>query len=87
MNAVNEFGTLVNLVPVLSFSNILLNAKTNGIKTTINQGSYIIYTFNATTIYRFISTLADANGYPIEDSFYNTLSNNALTDKIAERNL
>lgn len=61
-------------------------ATTNGVDVAITGGTYLIYNYNGTTIYRFISTASDANGYPVEDSFYATLSGGALSGKICQRN-
>jgi len=61
-------------------------AATNGVDVAITGGTYLIYNYNGTTIYRFISTASDANGYPVEDAFYATLSGGALSGKICQRN-
>jgi len=62
-------------------------ASTNGVSVALTGGSYLIYNYNGATIYRFISTASDANGYPTEDAFYTTLSGGALSGKICQRNL
>jgi len=61
-------------------------ATTNGVDVAITGGTYLIYNYNGTTIYRYISTASDANGYPVEDSFYATFSGGALSGKICQRN-
>ena len=61
-------------------------ATTNGVDVAITGGTYLIYNYNGTTIYRYITTASDANSYPIEDAFYATLSDGALSGKICQRN-
>jgi hypothetical protein len=36
-------------------------------------------------VYRFIATALDANGYPIQDSFYSTFSGGTLSNLISTR--
>ena len=62
-------------------------ATTNGVSVAITGGTYLVYNYNGTTVYRFITTSTDANGYPIEDSFYTTLSGGSLSGKICQRNI
>ena len=61
-------------------------ASTNGVSVSITGGTYLTYNYQGATVYRFISTASDANGYPTEDAFYTTLSGGALSGKICQRN-
>lgn len=88
MSGINRYGEILpNDLSINSFANILTNAKTNGTQTTITGGVYLIYNFLSQTIYRYLSTSKDTNGYSNEDAFYKTLSNGVLSEKIAERNV
>ena len=68
-----------------SWQYLAMNAKTNGVKTNILAGFYLSYTLQGQTIYRYITTARDANGYPLEDSFYATLSAGVLSNKLKTR--
>jgi len=71
----------------LPWSHMVLESSTNGVDVPISGGSYLVYSYQGTTVYRFISTASDTNGYPTEDAFYTTLSGGALSGKICQRNL
>ena len=68
-----------------SWQYLAMNAKTDGIKIPILAGFYLVYTLQGNTIYRYITTARDAKKYPLEDTFYATLSGGVLTNKIVTR--
>ena len=68
------------------FSEIVIEAETDGIEIPITGGTYMVYNFRGQTIYRYITTATNANGYPIEDSFYDNLTAGVLSNKITQRN-
>jgi hypothetical protein len=64
---------------------LAMNAKTDGIENPITNGYYLVYTLQGNTIYRYITTAEDANGYPNEDAFYATNTAGVLTNLIVKR--
>jgi hypothetical protein len=64
---------------------LAINGKTDGVKNDIPNGYYLNYTHQGNTIYRYITTATDANGYPNEDSFYATNTAGVLTNIIVTR--
>lgn len=68
-----------------TWEHLVTNAKTSGAETATTGGTYMIYTYKTKTIYRFLSTALDANGYNVEDSFYATLTGSTLSDLIITR--
>jgi hypothetical protein len=68
-----------------SWQYLAINGKTDGIKNDITNGYYLSYTHQGNTIYRYITTATDANGYPNEDSFYATNTAGVLTNLIVTR--
>lgn len=64
---------------------LAINAKTDGAENTITNGYYLNYDLQGVSIYRYITTATDANGYPNEDSFYATNTAGVLTNLIVTR--
>jgi hypothetical protein len=64
---------------------LALNGKTDGVEHAATGGYYMEYSLHGNTIYRFITTNEDANGYPLEDSFYSTVSGGVLSNLIVRR--
>ena len=64
---------------------LALNAKTDGVEHAATGGYYMEYSLHGNTIYRFITTNEDANGYPLEDSFYSNVSGGVLSNLIVTR--
>lgn len=56
-----------------------------GVETPIASGDVLTATFDGNTLYRFINSTDNANGYPIEDSFYDDFDGTNLTNLLATR--
>jgi len=56
-----------------------------GVETPIASGDVLTADYKGGTIYRFINSTENANGYPIEDSFYSNFDGTNLTNKIVQR--
>ncbi len=56
-----------------------------GVETTIASGEVLTADYKGGTIYRFINSTENANGYPSEDSFYSNFDGTNLTNKIVQR--
>lgn len=72
--------------PTTKFSEIIIEAETDGIEIPITGGTYMVYNFRGQTVYRYMTTATNANGYPIEDSLYDNLTAGVLSNKITQRN-
>lgn len=79
-------NAIANIVFPPKFSEIVIEAETDGIEIPITGGVYMVYNFKGQTVYRYMTTATNANGYNIEDSFYATLTAGVLSDKITQRN-
>lgn len=66
-----------------TYTDIVTNVFYNTTTTTAS-GDILTGTYRGATIYRFISNINNADGYPIEDAFYSDFN---LTTKITQRNL
>lgn len=73
-------------VPTPKFSEIIIEAETDGIEIPITGGTYMVYNFRGQTVYRYITTATNANGYPTIDTFYTTFDGTNLTGLITKRN-
>tara|TARA_R110002020_G_scaffold403349_2_gene613495 strand:+ start:4470 stop:4919 length:450 start_codon:yes stop_codon:yes gene_type:complete len=62
-----------------------MNVEYTGVETTIATGTVFECIIDSTTIYRFVNSTNNPNGYPIEDSFYETFSNPNLTNLLVSR--
>jgi hypothetical protein len=69
----------------ITWEHLAINGKTDGVDIATTGGTYLVYTYNGNTIYRFLSTAEDSNGYNVEDSFYSTLTSGTLSDLIITR--
>tara|TARA_R110002020_G_scaffold125388_1_gene282592 strand:+ start:4899 stop:5360 length:462 start_codon:yes stop_codon:yes gene_type:complete len=61
------------------------NVEYTGVETAIPSGLVLDCTIDGSTIYRFINSTNNANGYPTEDSFYSTFNNPNLSNIIVTR--
>jgi hypothetical protein len=68
-----------------TWEHLATNGKTDGVQHATTGGYYLTYTYKTKTIYRYITTATDTNGYPVEDSFYATLTGSTLSDLIITR--
>jgi hypothetical protein len=59
--------------------------RTNGVEVPTAGGYYLVYEYKGETIYRYITTGIDSNGYPLQDEFYATLTGTILTNLITKR--
>tara|TARA_R110000824_G_scaffold233208_1_gene421401 strand:+ start:173 stop:610 length:438 start_codon:yes stop_codon:yes gene_type:complete len=56
-----------------------------GAETTIASGDVLTADYKGGTVYRFINSTENANGYPSEDSFYSDFDGTNLTNLIVTR--
>tara|TARA_R110002012_G_scaffold130813_1_gene283378 strand:- start:31 stop:474 length:444 start_codon:yes stop_codon:yes gene_type:complete len=56
-----------------------------GVETAIASGEVLTADYKGGTIYRFINSTENANGYPLEDSFYSNFDGSNLTNLILTR--
>jgi len=61
------------------------NVEYTGVETAIASGDVLDCTIDGNTIYRFINSTENSNGYPIEDSFYTNFDGTNLTNLIVTR--
>lgn len=61
------------------------SVKYNGTDTSITDGLVKECTLGGDTLYRFINSIRDADGYPTEDSFYADFDGTNLTNLIVTR--
>ena len=69
----------------LSWIDVAGDVEYTGVETSIASGTVYECTIDATTIYRFVNSTNNANGYPIEDSFYSDFDGTNLTNLLATR--
>ena len=70
---------------VSCFSDYLINVEYTGVNTNITDGTVLTATIDGDTVYRFINDTKNANGYPVEDSFYAQFDGSTLTELIITR--
>ena len=75
----------INSLAFNTFEHLLINGRTDGVAINITGGTYLVYTYNGNTIYRFLSTALDSNGYSVTEAFYDTLTSGVLSDLIVAR--
>ena len=63
----------------------LINVEYTGVETNIASGTVLTATIDGDTVYRFINDTKNANGYPVEDSFYAQFDGSTLTELIITR--
>ena len=73
------------VAPTPKFSEIIIEAETDGIEIPITGGTYMVYNFRGQTVYRYITTATNANGYPTQDAFYSTFDGTTLSGLITTR--
>ena len=69
----------------LSWIDVAGDVEYTGVETTIASGEVLTCAYKSDTIYRFINSTENANGYPIEDSFYSDFDGTNLTNLIITR--
>lgn len=69
----------------LSWIDVAGEVEYTGVETAIASGDVLDAGFKGDTIYRFINSTNNANGYPIEDSFYSDFDGTNLTNLIVAR--
>jgi|TARA_R110000765_G_C18900376_1_gene603979 hypothetical protein len=67
------------------YYDLLINVEYNGTESSITGGTVFECVINSNTIYRFISSETNSNGYPVEDSFYSSFTEGVLTNLMIER--
>ena len=63
----------------------LINCEYTGVEYLISSGKVLEATIDSQVIYRFISSTINPNGYPSEDSFYNTFDGSLVSNLIIRR--
>jgi len=61
------------------------NVEYTGVETAITSGTVYTCSIDGGTIYRFVNSTNNANGYPTEDSFYTNFDGSNLTNLIVTR--
>ena len=69
----------------LSWIDVAGDVEYTGVEATIVTGEVLTCAYKSDTIYRFINSTENANGYPIEDSFYSDFDGTNLTNLIVTR--
>jgi hypothetical protein len=69
----------------LSWIDVAGDVEYTGVEATIASGEVLTCDYKSDTIYRFINSTENANGYPIEDSFYSDFDGTNLTNLIVTR--
>lgn len=78
-------GTDYNTSWFYGWFDYAMNVQYTGVENSIASGTVYECTVDATTIYRFVNSTNNANGYPIEDSFYSNFDGTSLTNLIVTR--
>lgn len=78
-------GTDYNTQWLSNWFDYATNVEYNGTETAIASGDVLECVIDATTIYRFINSTSNVNGYPLEDSFYSSFDGTDLTNLIVTR--
>lgn len=71
----------------LEWNDYALNVEYTGTETAIATGNVLEATYQGSTVYRFINSTNNANGYPTEDSFYSSFDGTTLSGLLAQRGL
>lgn len=71
----------------LSWIDVVSDVEYTGVETPIASGDVLTADYKGGTIYRFINSTNNANGYPIEDSFYSNFDGTNLTNLIVQRGI
>lgn len=69
----------------LSWIDVAGDVEYTGAETSIASGDVLTADYKSGTIYRFINSTNNANGYPLEDSFYSNFDGTNLTNLIVQR--
>ena len=70
---------------ILTWIDIAGDVEYTGVDTIIASGEVLEAAYKTNTIYRFISSSENVNGYPVEDSFYSDFDGTNLTNLIITR--
>jgi hypothetical protein len=88
-NSLEGLGTLESPYKLpevkLLWIELTSEGRTNGVEVPIASGYYLVYNYKGQTIYRYITTAIDSNGYPLQDEFYSTLTGTILSNLITKR--
>jgi len=63
----------------------LINCQYTGVEYIISSGKVLEASINSSVIFRYIANETNDNGYPVEDSFYDSFSGTAVSGLIVER--
>tara|TARA_R100000808_G_C2155423_1_gene167870 strand:- start:16559 stop:17008 length:450 start_codon:yes stop_codon:yes gene_type:complete len=72
-------------LPGNSWIDVAGDVEYTGVDTNIASGEVLTCAYKSDTIYRFINSTENVNGYPIEDSFYSNFDGTNLTNLIVSR--
>jgi len=75
----------LSVIPGITWIQLTSEGRTNGISIPITDGYYLVYDYKGETIYRYITSEIDSNGYPLKDEFYSSLIGTTLLDLIKKR--
>jgi hypothetical protein len=88
-NSLEGLGTLESPYKLpevkLLWIELASEGRTNGVEVPTAGGYYLVYNYKGQTIYRYITTAIDSNGYPLQDEFYSTLTGTTLSNLITKR--
>ena len=82
---ISGFGDVEEEIKKSDWIKLVTNAEFNGTEVIIASGDVLYYDYESSTIYRFISSTENANGYPSEDIFYSDFDGTNLTNLIVKR--
>lgn len=69
----------------LTWIDVAGDVEYTGVKTVIASGDVLTANYKGNIVYRFINSTENANGYPLEDSFYSNFDGTNLTNLIVTR--
>ena len=68
-----------------NYEDFLINVQYTGTESNITGGNVLTASIDSEIVYRFISDSTNANGYPVEDSFYKDFNGTTLNNLIKTR--
>ena len=74
-----------DVTDTLTWIDVAGDVEYTGAETTIASGDVLTADYKGSTVYRFINSTENANGYPLEDSFYSDFDGTNLTNLISTR--
>jgi len=69
----------------VSWIDVAGDVEYTGVETPIASGDVLTADYKGGTVYRFINSTNNTNGYPVEDSFYSDFDGTNLTNLIVTR--